>query len=440
MIPYHPEVAETGAMVCPLKPESAALINRMVDEILELHSGARYIHIGGDEAWDLGTCHDCADSAEKDGKGALYGRHMERVIEHVLSKGVRPMIWADMALSHFDALDFIDSATVMVDWDYWSYGEKVDMVTIWGAGRTPNEKWSSAPVEKQEQFGEILEPGMSGCWSEGFAFTEYLREKGYDVVTASAVRSSGDPYTHPDHKYHLPNVWAAARTAFEDGALGSLVTSWAVRRTLPELTMMGLAAAAEAMWQAKIANVHWVVDFPARYGEIFLGDRSAGMAEYEMSVQGMGYDETFAGKAEGGLGEWQPKPRPYRIKQRVAAYPELNAGEMSRRIAQLDRGALALARVKPSKSGAEHVALYGFAGEEALVKLWIFRVLARLEKAPTDEKALEMARDCRAKLMQLKERARVLWQPYLSPGALAAEIAYRFDDEELLLGKVLKGT
>jgi hypothetical protein len=438
LTPFHPEISETPAMLCPSNPSSAELVNVMADDILALHPASRFLHLGADETWDLGACHTCRDTADHEGKGVLYGRHMDRIISHVLEKQVRPMIWADMVLSHPEAFDFIDHATVMVDWEYWPYGERVDKVNIWGLGQHPNETWEDVPEEQRELFGEYTEIESGDCWAESYPFTEMLREKGYDVIVASAVRSHGDPYTHPDWTFHLPNVWAAARTAVEDGALGSLVTSWAIRRTLPELTMMGIAAGAECMWQAHIADSRWLVDFPARFGEVFLGDRAAGMAEYGLSVRGLGYDETLTQHREGSGAEWAPPPRFDRIKRRLPKYPELDHGALSARMAVLDRSASALQLVQPKDSAKKHVELFRLAADEALLKAWIFRVLARLESVPADKTALKMAKHLHAQLREIKERAARMWKEYLTPAALTSELSFRFDEEDAHLHKALK--
>ncbi|MBN1808116.1 MAG: family 20 glycosylhydrolase [Planctomycetes bacterium] len=439
LTPFHGDLAETAAMLCPLKSESAELVERMADEVLDAHPSARFLHVGGDEAWDLGTCPACRDAVEREGEGPVFGRHMEKILNHVLQRGVRPMMWADMPLSHTEAFEYIDKAVVLVDWDYWSYGEEVDMVHVWGHGRTLNEDRQDIPQEKIEPFAETAEDVVNGCWTEGFAFTEYLREQGYDVLTASAVRSSGDPYTHPNLKFHLPNVWAAARAAVEDGALGSLVTSWAVRHVFPELTMMGIAAGAEAMWQARIADARWLVDFPARFGEVFLGDRAAGMAEYELSMPGLVYDQAEMERTSDEAAEWRAKPLDARISGKMSGYPQPAAAAMTQRMSALDRGSRALREVRPDGAGRIHVELYTLAADEAVLKLWLVRVLARLARQPRDETAFGMLHDIHAGLMELKERARVKWERYLSAGALRAEMEMRFSEEERLIRKALHG-
>ncbi|MCD6290544.1 MAG: family 20 glycosylhydrolase, partial [Anaerolineae bacterium] len=124
---YHrPELAETDAryQVCPLKPEALALIKRMIDEVLALHPTSRFLHVGGDETWYLGRCPACRRVAAREGVAALYGRFMRDVLAHVLERGKRPWLWADMALAHPDVLTYIPRESVFVDWEYTYYGEE----------------------------------------------------------------------------------------------------------------------------------------------------------------------------------------------------------------------------------------------------------------------------------------------------------------------------
>jgi len=90
------EVEGGTADVCPSKSGSVALVVEMIDDILESHRGITRIHLGGDEVGSLGSCDECRKVVESEGKDGLYLKHIGPLLEHVVSHGVRPILWDDM--------------------------------------------------------------------------------------------------------------------------------------------------------------------------------------------------------------------------------------------------------------------------------------------------------------------------------------------------------
>ena len=83
--------------VCPLKNESRAFIKEIIREVLALHNEANWIHLGGDEVWNLKTCSKCKKSAMD--PAGLYQHHMVPLLKFVKeyrNGEVTPIIWDDM--------------------------------------------------------------------------------------------------------------------------------------------------------------------------------------------------------------------------------------------------------------------------------------------------------------------------------------------------------
>lgn len=434
---YHrPDLAETDAryQVCPLKAEALTLVKRMVDEVLSLHPSSRFFHVGGDETWYLGRCPECQQVAAREGVASLYGRFMREVLAHVLEQGRRPWIWADMVLAHPDALSYMPRDVIFVDWEYSYYGEEVDYVRNWGGGGiVPAERWEDFPPKFRARYEAYVRPEAASPWVKGFSYTRYLREAGYEVLTGSSVRSYGDPYTHPNWKVHLPNVVAAARVASEAKALGSVVTSWAIRRVLPELTMLGVTAGAGAMWRPEAADEAWLMSFPGQYGELFLGDSLLGWVAWELSSPGLGYDQAVPRERSSDGRYFRNRPWEERVQGSLGGYPNLSdkaVRELSRRIQVAYRALSVLERALEQGNDREEVRLYRLAAEEALLGAWAIRVGARWAQQPEDVTIRKVAQALREQLEALRSRCAREWASYLHPAALEREIRERFEDFE----------
>jgi hypothetical protein len=71
--------------------------------------------------------------------------------------------------------------------------------------------------------------------------TDFLLDKGFDVILGSACRCSGDSYWFPDSERHYPNILDTARHARTSKVLGQCLTDWAVRQASPGTRMLGIA-------------------------------------------------------------------------------------------------------------------------------------------------------------------------------------------------------
>ncbi len=89
------ENANDPSELCPSKPQSAQLVISLIDEVLTLHR-PEWFHIGGDEAWHMGSCPLCRKAVKSMGKDQLYLKHVAPILEHLNKKGIRPILWDDM--------------------------------------------------------------------------------------------------------------------------------------------------------------------------------------------------------------------------------------------------------------------------------------------------------------------------------------------------------
>ncbi|KXJ05908.1 Hexosaminidase D [Exaiptasia diaphana] len=66
----------------------------MIDQILQLHPGSSWLHVGGDEVWNLKTCSKCKNNNESNSD--IFLGHMIPVLEYVKQHSKTPIMWDDM--------------------------------------------------------------------------------------------------------------------------------------------------------------------------------------------------------------------------------------------------------------------------------------------------------------------------------------------------------
>ena len=109
----------------PLAAGARELITKMVDDVLALTPGIRYFHLGGDEARTLGQSPATASFIRRYGKAKLYLQHFEPILDHLIARHIRPILWSDM----------------MHDWsttELRRIGSKADLCP-WGYGGHPDD-------------------------------------------------------------------------------------------------------------------------------------------------------------------------------------------------------------------------------------------------------------------------------------------------------------
>lgn len=226
--PYH-ELRESPAsayMICPSNPRSTPFLMRYMDEVGELFDNPPFIHLGADEAWHLGACPACRQRVAATSKSDIFVRHMAPLCAHALARGWRPIAWADMVLAHSASIGRFQREIVWMDWDYWTQESGSDHHKNWATGAHGGPEIFSAGFFQSDmgRFTRDAE-GRIRPWF----YTDFLMDKGFDVILAPATRCGGDHMFAPQLQ-HLGNVMGAAlRARRAPRPLGMLITSWALR-------------------------------------------------------------------------------------------------------------------------------------------------------------------------------------------------------------------
>ncbi|KAM8947030.1 LOW QUALITY PROTEIN: hexosaminidase D [Pelodytes ibericus] len=195
---YLREVQMYPNSLNPHKAESHQLIQVMIQQVMELHPGVRWLHIGSDEVYYLG---EGADSKKRCSEKSLtveelFLSHLRTVAEHVLSifPGVKLIAWDDMlrdASVHTLKESKVPSLLQPMIWDYTSNFDVENRVAL---------------VEKYQQCGF------------------------HKIWLASAFKGAtgtNQQLTHIGHHLENHKRWQQVADAMPEGILqGMALTGW----------------------------------------------------------------------------------------------------------------------------------------------------------------------------------------------------------------------
>jgi len=436
------EAPEVGDQYDPLSDEARAMILELYDEIIAVLRPREFFHVGGDETFSLGVGPRSRPVVEKLGIGGLYLRHMLPILEHVHRRGLRPIIWADIVLSHPEIIPEIPKYVVMMDWDYGVRAERgpglhihgggaVDprtghRATIWGLTWADYARCENPAFRKHfERYAVDGQTRRDGTFPQFYA-TDALRGAGLEVITASASRSCGDAVGVPDAEMHMPNCFHSARKGLGAGA-GHLVTSWAVRHNHPELGLpvafaAALAASTGGDFDERGLYEAFTRDFygaaiPEFADAVRLAARPFPSAESRTLLEARGRLERGEDPLPGLI-----EPLERKCGGRRAAAERL--GELRAGYAQA-RGLLEAARAKAARNA--HNLDFWLEGTD-LQLLYADFALAALAGRLAGE-----APGLLARLAGLRETTRRLFAETYAPQGLAGELGLRYDPLEACL-------
>ncbi|XP_010948924.1 hexosaminidase D [Camelus ferus] len=125
------EVALFPNTLNPHKAESLALVGAMIDQVMGLHPGARWLHIGCDEVYYLGEGETSRRwlQQEPNTKAELCLSHMEAVAGHVLAQHptTTPLVWDDMLRDIPEDQLSASRVPQLVEPVLWDYGADLDV-------------------------------------------------------------------------------------------------------------------------------------------------------------------------------------------------------------------------------------------------------------------------------------------------------------------------
>ena len=202
------------SQVCPLEEEgNKKLFTDLFTELAATHP-SKYFHIGGDETYLLGHCEKCKAKAAKEGTSKLYIDHIKMLCDIVISLGKIPVMWADIALKHPEALKLLPKQTILVDWNYgWdmnNFGDHEKLMQagfeVWGAPSIRSHPDNYFLTQWEKHFKNIRDfiPACRQLGYKGIIMTSWSTSGQYstvwetsdDIIDLYAIR-----HVYPDHRF-----------------------------------------------------------------------------------------------------------------------------------------------------------------------------------------------------------------------------------------------
>lgn len=231
------ENPESAWVFCPKEEGTYKVLFDMYRDAMEATPGSRYLHIGGDEIGDIGTCPRCKADAERDGMLSLNLYWLNRVCEFVKQQGRTPIFWDDMPLKHAGLWANVRG------YDY-SESEKERVAT--------EKLWK----EKQPVLDALIEQFPKNCVYMRWTYTparnpgnvkalDWYKSNGLDVMGATAAQNVSMLLPLDDR---VNIIQSFVSLAAERGTPGMLCTAWDDASPHMETYWRGLAAMGEYSW------------------------------------------------------------------------------------------------------------------------------------------------------------------------------------------------
>lgn len=185
------ELSDRTDCIHPLHADSNKTVEALIEEMIDRSPGLRYLHLGGDEAWDLGGHPDSKQYIKTHGQAELYLHHIEPLLKLLNDRGIRPILWHDM----------------MIQWpdkDLQRIGKQADLMA-WGYRGTPDQG-------RHHHRHEVL---------------ERMRRDGVNMWGASAYKGSDGTHCDlPDLAARIENNlgWVEAADTYD--LKGVVATGW----------------------------------------------------------------------------------------------------------------------------------------------------------------------------------------------------------------------
>ncbi|MGA7300080.1 MAG: family 20 glycosylhydrolase, partial [Candidatus Sulfotelmatobacter sp.] len=198
-----------GHVLTPTKQQSYEIIKAMYADLVPLFPGP-FLHIGGDETFELGHGQTAALAAQE-GLGRVYLDHIQKVSAILQPYHKQLMFWGDIAVKYPQLLSILPKDMIAVPWDY----------------------------DAKPSYESIIKP---------------YRDAGLRVVVAPGANNWNQVWPNLDVAY--VNIRNFVRDGQKLGAMGMLNTTWNDDgESIYGMAWPALIFGAAAGWQANESDV-----------------------------------------------------------------------------------------------------------------------------------------------------------------------------------------
>ena len=222
------------------------LLGLIIQELLDTHTDAEFMHLGADEASLLSRIDRPDCSAKREGPSGVFARHLAPLFDQLIKAGKRPIIYSDMVLKHPDALQKIHRDVVLMDWQYYRLNRFDSEVMVYPKLYASAPNLDALKGDDSRYLPYLLRSPLPGLLNT-FASTDFLCDQGFDVIGGPAVQCNGDNMCAPG-MWHADNIDRWVEIADERKLFGLCCTNWSLRGHLHEVSQgllhhfLGMAA------------------------------------------------------------------------------------------------------------------------------------------------------------------------------------------------------
>ena len=240
---YKPlrELPDNRWAFCPLDEGTYDVLFDLYLDAFEATPGSKYLHIGGDEIGNIGLCHRCKPTADREGLLSLNLYWLNRVSEFAQNHGRTPIFWDDMPLK--EARVYTSTYRNDIDYD--------EALQMWKEGSPILEelipKFPKNCVFMRWNY-------WMGTYPGNLMALDWYKQHNLKVMISNAANSGPAallPFDERDQGVDSRGI-AAIRSfvqiAVDKGIDGMLCTAWDDRSPHIETYWRGLIAAAEYSW------------------------------------------------------------------------------------------------------------------------------------------------------------------------------------------------
>lgn len=262
---------------CPSQALTWTLASDFLDEMMEIHPDAPFIHVGLDETLHLGKCPACKEKLNGRPPIAMFTDWANRICSYVLEHGHKPMMWADMIESLDPSMgQCLNRETTYVDWGYMHSGPAHPYVNV-HRKQYISKQWLQRPegeingirclnLMNLPDFYEDLPEDKRAALKAYLDNPEYpkklrtdirlawLRELGLKRGAVTGIRVSYHGCIAPLFIHGQLNTLTWAQSCKELGAEVIIGSSWARGHSFaganahPELDWYGIATLGDSAW------------------------------------------------------------------------------------------------------------------------------------------------------------------------------------------------
>jgi hypothetical protein len=296
---YLRESPEDPAEACSCHPDTWPLIRDFIDELIDMHPGVPFLHVGLDETARVGTCPRCLKKLAGKPRVNRYLDWVDKVVGYCLERGVTPILWGDILAKEMNPaiIRRLPREAVYCEWGYQETGPLHYNLRFFKGGLMSRD-WLKRPegrIDTLPRLGfsgranyiedlaaadlkllkPLLDKNESPRWIPSDVISAAFHRYGLTMGVVSGIRVSFHGCIAPRFITGQLNTMQAAEACKKNRGVMVIGSSWSRGHSLaginahPELDWYGIATLGAAGW-SRLASGD-LRDFDTRFAFQFFG-------------------------------------------------------------------------------------------------------------------------------------------------------------------------